>query len=140
MRHSHASRAAPDADKALLSAVMGQVGTVMGYSAPFIGALSDRMPEKYWKSYGRRRPFGAPLRAPASRPRAAGPGRAGGVCNGTRARRRQPARGVCLRPKLTGCSAAGRAAVLVGGVFGAVSMLMTYDSISHGEPPAPLNT
>jgi Na+/melibiose symporter-like transporter len=44
--------------KALLSAVMGQIGTVLGYSAPFIGAFSDRLPDKYTRWLGgRRRPF-----------------------------------------------------------------------------------
>ena len=29
----------------------------MGYTSPFVGSLSDRLPEKYAKYMGRRRPF-----------------------------------------------------------------------------------
>ena len=38
-------------------AACGQVGTVLGYSAPFVGAFSDQLPERWAKRFGRRRPF-----------------------------------------------------------------------------------
>eukprot|EP01050_Picozoa_sp_SAG11_P005946 SAG11_NODE_440_length_9448_cov_3.356509_9_plen_411_part_00 len=43
--------------KMIVFAAGGQIGTIMGYTAPFVGSLSDRLPEKYAKYMGRRRPF-----------------------------------------------------------------------------------
>eukprot|EP01051_Picozoa_sp_SAG22_P009993 SAG22_NODE_872_length_6726_cov_2.255923_4_plen_355_part_00 len=44
--------------KALVLAACGQVGTVLGYSAPFVGAFSDQLPERWARRLGgRRRPF-----------------------------------------------------------------------------------
>eukprot|EP01047_Picozoa_sp_COSAG01_P072646 COSAG01_NODE_11608_length_1895_cov_1.610802_1_plen_379_part_01 len=43
--------------KALALAAGGQIATVIGYTAPFVGSLSDRLPNKYAKYIGRRRPF-----------------------------------------------------------------------------------
>ena len=43
--------------KALVLAVTGQLGTIMHWSGPFIGTLSDRLPERWAARFGRRRPF-----------------------------------------------------------------------------------
>eukprot|EP01052_Picozoa_sp_SAG31_P043819 SAG31_NODE_7427_length_1691_cov_1.337312_2_plen_280_part_01 len=44
--------------KALVLAACGQVGTVLGYSAPFVGAFSDQLSDRWAKRLGgRRRPF-----------------------------------------------------------------------------------
>ena len=44
-------------DKALMYAAVGQVGNVLGWTSPFIGALSDRTPPWIARRFGRRRPF-----------------------------------------------------------------------------------
>eukprot|EP01049_Picozoa_sp_SAG25_P009715 SAG25_NODE_989_length_4394_cov_2.452386_4_plen_342_part_00 len=44
-------------NKAFIFAVCNQVGTVISWSAPFIGALSDKVPLWLAQCFGRRRPF-----------------------------------------------------------------------------------
>jgi len=44
-------------NKAFVFAVCGQVAMVMSWSAPFVGALSDKLPLSVAKRFGRRRPF-----------------------------------------------------------------------------------
>ena len=43
--------------KMIVFAAGGQIGNFMGYTYPFVGSLSDRLPDKYAKYCGRRRPF-----------------------------------------------------------------------------------
>jgi len=44
-------------NKAFVFAACGQVAMVMSWSAPLVGALSDRVPERFARAFGRRRPF-----------------------------------------------------------------------------------
>ena len=51
------SKMAGEKYKAIVFAAGGQISTIIGYSNPFIGTWSDRLPDKYAKYCGRRRPF-----------------------------------------------------------------------------------
>lgn len=44
-------------DKAFVFAACGQVAMIMSWSAPFVGAFSDRVPLSFARRFGRRRPF-----------------------------------------------------------------------------------
>eukprot|EP01043_Picozoa_sp_COSAG02_P030350 COSAG02_NODE_1933_length_10319_cov_22.624168_5_plen_647_part_00 len=51
------SQMSGDRYKFLALAAGSQICTVVGYAHPFIGSMSDRLPDKYAKYIGRRRPF-----------------------------------------------------------------------------------
>jgi MFS family permease len=43
--------------KALVLAATTQIGVLVSYSGPFIGSLSDKLPDRHARRCGRRRPF-----------------------------------------------------------------------------------
>ena len=44
-------------NKALALSMADTVGVAVGFSSPFVGSLSDRLPERWARRFGRRRPF-----------------------------------------------------------------------------------
>eukprot|EP01050_Picozoa_sp_SAG11_P005745 SAG11_NODE_416_length_9669_cov_7.135528_8_plen_124_part_00 len=46
-----------DKEKIYISGLLGTVSSILGWTAPFLGTLSDRFPQSWAKRCGRRRPF-----------------------------------------------------------------------------------